>query len=332
MRGKYLQSILTTGRFILPVAVFITVIYWVTLCFLAPDSPGKGTANTFWNLLDAGLIPWWVNKPACLFIYFVIGYLLVQINNTFGLIRARASIQTSIFLLLVAACPPVQFLGPEDIAVLLFVIALYLLFCAYQRPRSSGYLFHAFLFVGSGSLIFPQITLLAPVLLVGAFSFQALNLRSLPAALIGWLLPYWFLFGYAFYCDNMELFRQPFIELAAFSPIDFSVITTGELAVWGYSFVLFVAGSIHCLVQSHRDKIRTRVFLQFFILLNVCIYLFIALQPIHCVNLLPLSLVGVSILISHLFVLTSNALSNIFFICSVVGLILLFFFNVWMLL
>jgi hypothetical protein len=297
-----------------------------------PDLPKEETAYTFWKLLNVGLIPLWINKSASLLIYFVIGYLLIQMNNIFGLIRVRESVQTSIFLLLVAVCPPMQRFSPENIATLLFVIALCLLFSAYQRSRSSGYLFHAFLFVGSGSLIFPQITLLTPILLVGAFNFQALNLRSLLGALIGWSLPYWFLFGYAFYYDNMELFCQPFIELATFHPIDFSTFTIGELAVLGYSLVLFTVGSAHSLIQSYKDKIRTRVLLRFFILLNICIYILIALQPVYCANLLPLSLVGVSILISHMFVLTSNMLSNFFFICSVIGLVFLFFFNVWTLL
>jgi hypothetical protein len=332
VRGKYLQTTITTSRFILPVAIFITVACWVTFYILTPDLPGKETAYAFRNMPDIGSIPLWINKPVCLFVYLIIGYMLIRMNNTFGLIRARASVQTSIFLLLVAACPPTQQLSPGGIATLLFVIALYLLFNAYQRSRAAGYIFHAFLFVGLGSLIFPQITLLTPVLLIGASNFKALNLRSLLAAFIGWSLPYWFLFGHTFYYDNMELLYRPFIELATFCPIDFSIFTTGELAVLEYSLVLFTVASIHCFTQSYKDKIRTRVHLQFFIMLNVCIYMLIALQPALCVSLLPLSLVGVSMLTSHMFVLTSNKVSNIFFISSTVGLIFLFYINLWMLL
>jgi len=332
VRGKYLQATITTGRFNLPVAIFITIVCWVVVYFLIPDPPKEEVTYTFWSLLNTYPIPLWANKLICLLIYFGIGYVLIQMNNTFGLIRVRASVQTSIFLLLIAACPPMQVLSPGDIAALLFVIAIYLLFSAYQRLRSSGYLFHAFVFVGLGSLLFPQITLLTPILLIGAFNFQALNPRSLLAALLGWSFPYWFLFGHAYYYDNMNLFYQPFIELATFYPIDFSNFTIWELVFLGYTFVLFTVSSIHCLIQSHKDKIRTRAHLRFLILLNVCIYILIALQPIHCANLLPLSLVGVSILTSHMFVLTSNKVSNIFFICSVIGLILLFFFNLWTLL
>lgn len=332
MRGKYLQSTMTTGRFTLPVAILITILCWTVVYFLIPDPPKEENTYSLWIQLNTYSIPLWANKLICLLINFGIGYVLIQMNNTFGLIRVRASVQTAIFLLLIAVCPSLQQLSPGYITTLLSVIAIYLLFSAYQKVRSSGYLFHAFVFVGLGSLLFPQITLLTPILLIGAFNFQALNPRSLLAALIGWSFPYWFLFGHAYYYDNMSLLYQPFIELATFYPIDFSNFTVWELVFLGYTFILFTISSIHCLVQSHKDKIRTRTHLRFFILLNVCIYILIALQPIHCANLLPLSLVGVSILASHMFVLTSNKISNIFFLCSVIGLILLFFFNLWTLL
>ena len=79
-------------------------------------------------------------------------------------------------------------------------------------------------------------------------------------------------------------------------------------------------------------KIRTRSYLHFLIFINFCIFLFIFLQPAHCMDLLSLLLIGVSILVGHLFVLTNSKAANLFFIGSMTGLILLFCFNVWTLL
>ena len=332
MRGKYIQSTITTGRLTLPVAILITIACWVTVYFLVPDVSKVETTYALGKLLEMYAIPLWLNKLICLLIYLGIGYSLIQMNNTFGLVRVRASVQTSFYVLLIAACPPLQQLSPGDIAALLFIIAIYLLLCTYQRMRSSGYVFHAFLFVGLSSLVFPQITLLTPVLLIGVLIFQALNIRSFFAAIIGWSVPYWFLFGHVYYYDRMELFYQPFIELATFHPVDLTVLGSWEIAILAYSFILFLVSAIHCFVQSYKDKIRTRVYLRFFILLNICIYILIALQPIHCMNLLPLLLIGVSILTSHMFVLTSSKTSNVFFISTIIGLILLFSYNLWTLL
>ena len=56
------------------------------------------------------------------------------------------------------------------------------------------------------------------------------------------------------------------------------------------------------------------------------------LQPTLSMNLLSLLLIGVSILVGHLFVLTNSRTSNLFFISSMVALIALFCFNIWTLL
>ena len=102
--------------------------------------------------------------------------------------------------------------------------------------------------------------------------------------------------------------------------------------VLGYLLVLFIVSAAHCIIAGFEDKIRTRAYLQFLIDLNIFLFLLIALQPTYCANLLPLLMISNSILIGHLFVLTNNKTSNIFFIVATVCLILLFVFNVWTLL
>ena len=72
--------------------------------------------------------------------------------------------------------------------------------------------------------------------------------------------------------------------------------------------------------------------IQFLIDVTLFLFVLIVLQPSQCSNLLPLLMISNSILIGHLFVLTNNKTSNIFFIVATVCLILLFGFNVWTLL
>ena len=130
----------------------------------------------------------------------------------------------------------------------------------------------------------------------------------------------------------MDLFYQPFIELATFHPINLWDIPLWEIATLGYLFVLYLVSSIHCLVAGYEDKIRTRSYLHFLIFLSFCIFVYILLQPILTIHLLPLLLIGVSILTGHFVVLTNSRASNVFFICALAGLVLLFGFNIWTLL
>ena len=78
----------------------------------------------------------------------------------------------------------------------------------------------------------------------------------------------------------MDLFYQPFIELATFHPINLWDFPLWEIATLGYLFVLYLVSSIHCLVAGYEDKIRTRSYLHFLIFLSFCIFVYILLQPV----------------------------------------------------
>ena len=172
-----------------------------------------------------------------------------------------------------------------------------------------------------------------PIWLMGASGFQSLTFRSFCGAIIGWSIPYWFLLGHAFFHNEIELFYQPFIHLADFRDIDFGRdFQLWEVVTLGYLFILYIVSSIHCIVAGYEDKIRTRAYLHFLIFLNFCIFLFIVLQPALSMNLLSLLLIGISILVGHLFVLTNSKSSNLFLIGSMITLIALFCFNIWTLL
>lgn len=334
MRNKRLQGQVTAGRFTLPAVILICIVCWISTSILLPAmSPEKETGYALWQSICAFYLPGWANRIISFVLYAAIGYFLIEINNTFAIIRMRASVQTAIYFLLVTICPGMHLLYAGDIAAVAFLISLYFLFKSYQQLHPVGYIFHSFVFIGAGSLVFPQLLYLTPLWLAGAYFFQSLTIRSFCGALIGLSVPYWFLFGHAFFYGQMELFYQPFIELIRFQPVEpGKVLKLWELVTLGYLFILFIVSAVHCIVSGFEDKIRTRSYLYFLIFLNLCLFLFIFLQPAHCMDLLSLLLIGVSILVGHLFVLTSSKASNLFFIGSMTGLILLFCFNVWTLL
>ena len=336
MRNKKLQNQVTAGRFTLPVVILICTLCWVSTYFLFPDlmtAPTQENLSSFWQSARDFLLPGWAERIVSFLVYAVIGYFLIELNNQFGIIRMRASMQTAIYFLLVTACPEMHLLYAGDTAALAFLISIYFLFKSYQQSRAAGYLFYSFLFIGAGSILFPQLTVLSVLWLFEAYRFQALTPRSFCGALLGWMLPYWMLFGHAFFYNEMELFYRPFIELTIFGDVfNLQILQTWELAVLGYLLVLFIVSAVHCIAAGFEDKIRTRAYLQFLIDLTIFLFLLIAIQPNYCSDLLPLLMISCSILIGHFFVLTNSKSSNVFFIVSLVSLILLFAFNIWTLL
>ena len=331
MRNRRFQNQIAAGRLTLPAAILISVACWILTAVLLPDLKVQQDNYPLWKSISNFCIPSWANRFCSFVLYGIIGYFLIELNNTFAIIRMRASVQTAIYFLLISICPSIHTLYAGDFAAVAFLIALFFLFKSYQQTRPSGSLFHAFVFLGIGSVVFPQLMFFVPIFWIGAYNFQSLQPKSFFASLIGWSLPYWFLLGHAYYHGQIELFYQPFQELVTFTSIHFNY-QSREMVTISYLLVLFIASSGHCLAAGYEDKIRTRSYLHFLIFLNFCIFVYIGLQPELGVHLLPLLLIGVSILAGHLFVLTNSRTSNIFFICALVGLFLLFGFNIWTLL
>lgn len=319
---------MTEGRLTLPATLLIALACWLAGGIVCTGSMPEAGTYRLWQWLDGLDWPAGSRQAAGFLVYAAMGYFLIGLNNTFGIIRMRASVQTSAFFLLVAATPSLHTLYAGNVAAAAFLPALFFLFKSYRNPQASADLFHSFAFIGLGSLAYPQLTLSVPLFWLGAYGFQSLGVRSFCASVAGWLLPYWFLAGHAFFYGQMELFCEPFRELARFQPVSFR-LQPWEAVMIGYLLVLFVVSAGHCLASSYDDKIRTRSYLYFLIAMDCCLFLYALLQPVQCTRLLPLLMVGVGVLAGHLFVLSHGRSTNLFFIGAFAALFILFAFNLW---
>lgn len=320
---------MTTGRFTLPVAVFISLLCCLSTALFFFSGAGSADAYRLWDdLFHSSEWAPGIRQAVSLLLYAVAGCLLIGLNNTYALIRMRASVQTAVFYLLVAVCPVLQLVCGSGWLVICFCLAVYFLFSSYQSPLP-GALFHSFLFLGAGSMLFPPLVWLSPLFWLGAWQFQSLTPRSFFASLMGWSLPFWFLLGYAYCYGQMELFVRPFAELVQFRSWCADDYPLWVLATAGYLLLLYLCSLVHCIVARCEDKLRTRSYLNF--LLYLCFFLFVGMgvQPTWSIHLLALLLVCISILAGHLFVLTSSRFTNALFIVMFVLLFVLWGLNVW---
>ena len=324
-RRKYLQYRLITSRWTLPISIVIAVLYWLlSVNHSAAVAPSPS---------DHFLVQWlplWSNYFLSFAISILIASVLIVANNTFALIRVRTTFQATVYILLTAACPVMHTLHAGSVAVLCYLLAIFLLFRNYQHPNPTGSMFHIFLLFGVGSFCFPQLTWLLPIIWIGAYRFQELSIRSFFASLLGWSFPYWLLFGHAYFYGQMEMFYQPFTEMFAVSSWQFEA-TPYEWMFYAYIMLLFLISATHIIVSGNEDKLRTRNFLSFLVSIHFYIILCVLLQPQHIHQWLPLLLPGVAVQIAHLFVLTGNRISNIFFLSMLISLITLFTYTLWML-
>lgn len=331
MIQKRTQQKITMGKFVLPIVMLFSIAIWVLVYFYKPTSGIAQTSSPFWNLFVSYLPQEPFGKIMNIICYGVIGYFLIEFNNTFAIIRLRATIQTSIYFIVIAACPQLYPLHAGSIAVLFMTTSIYFLFQSYQVMRSSNLIFYSWLCLGIASILFPHFLYLIPLYIIGSYNFQSLNFKSFFAGIIGLLLPLWFLFAYAYYFCQTKTLYSLFEELCSFEPISIYALTYWQIATLAFLFIFFVIAMVHSLATGWQDKIRTRSYLNFFSLLEFFLFILILLQPHHFIVVVPLLLVGFSFLTGHFLALTKNRISNIYFIVSLVGLITLFLYNLWML-
>ena len=304
IRNRF-QYTIATGRMTLPVAVFISLILWAV------------------NLKE------WT-ESLFIVICALITYLLIELNTAFSLIRVRSNFAPAMFLLFAAACPFLSAYSAKSWIPVLFLISLFALFRSYESKYASAPIFHAFLFMGIGSLIMPSLLLFSPLLFLQMLELRSFHIRTFFAGMVGFFLPYWVSLCYHLYfTEELKEVYTPLVEAFCFAPIDYSVLTASELLAWGVSLLISITCTVQSLIYSFQDKVQTRILLRVLTGIEMAVILFSCLQPQHAHTLFPLLLIIGSIMSGHLFALTSNRFTR-FFLPITIGLwLLICFFNLW---
>ena len=288
---KRLQDTVSVSRVSLPVVVAYSVAVWL-LC----------------GLFQQQLWP----QLAC---FAMCAYLMVELNNANALIRIYSRMVSCTFLVLsCTACFMFASLKGA-VAELCFVAAYLTSFRAYQDKQAVGWMYYTFLLVGVSSLLFVHIVYFLPVLwLLVAFKVQALSWRTFFASLLGLLTPYWFAAVWFVYTSDIDTPMTHFQQLTAYeTPFDFEQLTDHQLAVYVFTLVLALMGTIHYIRTRYNDKIRTRLLFDCFIITDLLALLLLALQPQHYDMLMRLAIVSTSPLVGHFIALTHTRWTNMVF-------------------
>ena len=259
-------------------------------------------------------------------------YLMVELNNQNALLRVYSRMVSCVFLVFVSLAGR-QLLSTEASVVLVSLAGYYLIvFNAYQNRSATAITFYAFLCIGIASTVFVQILFLVPVLwILHASKVLAMSYRTFWASVLGLVAPYWFTVGYYIYEDRMVDFITHFTALAQFQPpFEYPTVSCEQWLTVGYLAIVSLIGIGHYLRSSRNDKIRTRMIYEMFIVINLCILLFMALQPQHVNRLLPTLIVTSSPIVAHFITLTRTAFTNIVFSVIWMSAIILTVYNLWM--
>lgn len=251
-----------------------------------------------------------------------IAFLLSYINTKNILIRHKTLLPASISLLLFSVHPSFMFMGAHYLGVIFLLLIISLLFAFYQDQGEKvqnvavkiGFL------IAICSLFFFDIFLYLPAFIVGMFLMRIMRFKSFLAFLLGLGLTYIPVFTYYFFTGNIQGFTYPFVaiftaDLSIFPLLGFGV---EQWVMFSFGFLIFLLFFINAYVNSFKDKIKIREFLQ---LLSVfCIYAFLLLLFVNIDTVENLYIViGIgSILYAHLFALVDRTSMQLVFYLSLI--------------
>lgn len=299
-----LQTQVTTGRATLPVALVLWLVFG--LCALHG-----------WEAVN--------RLAACV----VTGYLLIELNTAYALIRQRTTLHISAFLLLSAAGFALTLSGWKAWVAPLFLLSVHQLFTTYESVHAPFGAFNAMACLGVGSFLFPPMAWLLPVYLIGLYQMRALTLRSFVGGLMGFAAPWWCYFGYAYGLSEGGWDADCLLPLVSLTPVNYAAVPVAHLWLWGALALGSLVSGLHHTVAFYKDKVRTRIHLSFLYFLQIVIYAMAVAQPAYEAELWALQLPLSALLVSHLFMLTHTRVISYYFLLLFLLLFFLPVLSIW---
>lgn len=258
-------------------------------------------------------------------------YLMMELNNANALIRIYSRMVSCSFVVF-ATMAVFMFPSIRAAIIMLGVVGFYTFsFRCYQDTHAPGWTFYAYFCVGMASIVWVQSLFFLPVLwIIMRTNILAMSPRNFVASVLGLLLPYWFLAGYLAVKGDISILVNHFTQLAVFTePFNLTTLNINQIITLSFVLLCAVIGIFHFLNQKRNDNIRTRLFYQVFITIDLAAIVFIFLQPQHYEALLSILIVTTAPLIAHFFALTRTRITNWMFLTLLYSTIIITLINLW---
>lgn len=277
-----------------------------------------------WMLPDMADVMLWLG----LAVTGVTAYLIMELNNRNALLRIRSRMMSVTFLALMLICPALHTWSWEAIPTLCLMLGYFMLFSSYQKVRPEGYIFHAFLFLGIGSMVFPPFLLLAVGYYISMiFQLRSFTWRTFVAGLLGALVPYWIYAAYAIWNNQLDTAFDYLLDWFEPHLPNYLLLNVNQWVSLGVLFALALFAFIHFIHTAYNDKIRTRMLLYVVITMQVFITAGVVLLPGYFDEQMRLFIANSSLIIAHYYTLGKGRFFNLWFYITIVMLTALGIYN-----
>lgn len=201
-----------------------------------------------------------LSKTITLAMLVINALLLFRLNMKFILLKSRTYLPSIIFLLVVSSYLPLQRLNPAVFASIFMMFAIETIFGTFKKEGLAYEYFLASFLISTGSLFYARGAYLMFIIWIGLSLLRNYRWREWVYTIIGFLLPYLFLFSW-YYLTGRELVPKWNEILTNFLPDDnFGVINSSYIFFYAYLAILIMLASRKMISNYQGLKIYVRKF------------------------------------------------------------------------
>lgn len=248
----------------------------------------------------------------------LMGYLSVRVGREHSFTGMKDMLPATLFFMGVAMAPQMIPGGVEDVHLILFPLACYLLLRTYRNRMAMGNYFLAFALIGVECLLSAPLLLVLPWLVLCGIFMESLHGRTLFAALWGLLFPYWVIGSVLFLTDKTFLAVSYFEHILPSTPATYSL---GDTDLWIsppglqllWALLLALPGSVMILFDRTM-KLQVSAGFRLLIVSLLVLLVAIAVFPAYYSALFPCVLSYASLIGAVFFLKNRGRAKNIYLV------------------
>jgi len=256
--------------------------------------------------------------------------LLVVFSNRFILVNTRSILPVFIFLLLICVWSCLYTALYSHLTLTLFIASLFSFFKMYHDRKAVEHAYMGSFLIACASIIIPEYVFLLLACWIVLFNFKSFSLRTFLASIIGVLTPFILYFSCFYLFDgsvDFSWFFNHFIIETTFSIGDFSGYFLTYVAII-FFILVFCATSVYADFSKNTIHARKNLnFILFILLFSIAIRVF---YTDTLTSLMPLTVLGSTIFLSHAFTLKQTKFWRFLFVCFFLTNILFAFIGIFL--
>jgi hypothetical protein len=256
------------------------------------------------------------------------GYLLYRLNYALVLIREKTFLPFLLFVLLSSTNPDFLSLKASSVVFFCMLLAVYQLFISHHNTSSTANAFKSALLIAAGSLLWVHVLWFIPLFWIGMYNFRCLAPKTFMGSVLGLMVVYWFVLGWAVWKMDFSVFTIPFDTLLSFDFTHLKGNWTGRISLI-YTVLLAVIAYVNVRTHEHEDSLRSRQFLSFLMLFLIWALILSGIYGNYSGEFIYLSSMSASVLYAHLFTSRRNRYTFRLFLFTIVLYPALCFLQLW---